>query len=106
MTELTQKFSGGNTSKSIGECMTATRRLQRQSHFTQSKEVMSPGVFDTRHMVSMDECKEMIQIEQEFGSIINPEEEKKDNGEGYWPLISNKIRSNKQTFGDFKEIIN
>ena len=50
--------------------MTTTKHIQKKKHVKNIKELMIPSVFNTDGMVSMDQCKELIDIEKEFGSCI------------------------------------
>ena len=96
-----------NSTNSRQDILSATRRLQKTRHFTQCKEVMSPTVYRTQNIVSMDQCKEMIDIENEFGSCLVdesplmtlPSEEPANN---YWMLLHQKLnQSNSKQFNSF-----
>jgi hypothetical protein len=58
-----------------------TRRLFKIKHSTQAVDIVKlPKAVDTKGLVSMDQCKEMMSIEREFGSCLveDAEKEKKE----------------------------
>ena len=94
-----------------------TRRLQKQRHETEANKILKlpKAILDSKKLVSMDECKEMMGIEKEYGSClfsadqidleIDLVKQKARESNKYWQLLFEEMNTRPTKFADFLQII-
>ena len=100
MTTRAKKLLNESAANEV-ENLSPTRRLSKQSHITHAS-MIRPVRIDTKQFVSMNEMKEMIEIEEEFGSCINPKVAKEEDKETKWFEIYRELRLSHRRFQEFK----
>lgn len=82
-----------------------TRRLTKIKHYKKAIDIVKlPKAVDTKKLVSMDKCKEMMSIEREFGSCLVDDVEKdrvewdKKMANKYWNLLYQHLGLSNQKY--------